>query len=249
MGSRRVPSESAAGQQQPYKPTDATGSTVMSGSGGDPENALRFANKMLKKINMNCLQELTRVVRFRASEGGDLNQITECRKARTMKTLICLVASTVLILSTSGCATSSCNSGCETNGGLFSGGLFQGGLIPQSLSLPGQPIRSLFRGAPCSTCNAPAGQTSSYGPNVAPLCNSGSCDSGYPSVAPGQLQTNGPGVQYYDNSNIVPQAAPTPATVTPNAIPTPAVTEGSASRVPYSSNYPTIDAALLPPSL
>jgi hypothetical protein len=121
MGSRRVPSESAAGQQQPYKPTDATGSTVMSGSGGDPENALRFANKMLKKINMNCLQELTRVVRFRASEGGDLNQITECRKARTMKTLICLVASTVLILSTSGCATSSCNSGCETNGGLFSG--------------------------------------------------------------------------------------------------------------------------------
>lgn len=40
------------------------------------------------------------------------------------------------------------------------------------------PFKSCFRGDACSTCNAPAGQASNCGTNVAPLCDSCATNTG-----------------------------------------------------------------------
>ena len=173
-----------------------------------------------------------------------------------MKKIICLIASTVLILSTSGCATNRCGNGL-LGLGLFSGGASQGSFF-QSNPLSNNPISSFFRGAPCDTCNPPAGQVGAHSGNVAPLCQDGSCYGGSPVSAPAGVQLNDPGVPYYDNgSGIAPQSIiPNSGnnflpqgTVLPNN--GQSVIQGSTSRVPYgttygstysSGNLPTIDA-------
>jgi hypothetical protein len=197
---------------------------------------------MLKKNNMFRLHIIIHVVRFRASNGGDLKTFLNAYEACTMKKIICLIASTMLILSTSGCATNRCGNGL-LGLGLFSGGNSQGGLF-QGSQLSNNPIRSFFRGAPCDTCNPPAGQVGGHGGNVAPLCNDGSCYGGAPVSAPANIQLNDPGVPYYDNgSGIVPQSAiPNSGnsvlpqgTIVPNS--GQGVFSGSSSRVPYGSTY------------
>lgn len=211
---------------------------------------------MLKKNNMFHLHIIIHVVRFRASNGGDLKTFLNAYEACTMKKTICLIASTMLILSTSGCATNRCGNGL-LGLGLFSGGATQGGLF-QGNPLANNPIQSFFRGAPCDTCNAPAGQVGGHRGNVAPLCRDGSCHGGSPVSAPANIQLNDPGVPYYDNgSGIVPQTAiPNSGnnvfpqgTIVPNS--GQSVIPGSTSRVPYGSTYgstygsdnlPTIDA-------
>ena len=143
---------------------------------------------MLKKNNTFHLHIIIHVVRFRASQGGDLKTFLNACEACTMKKIICLIASTVLILSTSGCATNRCGNGL-LGLGLCNGLASQGGLF-QSNPLANNPIRSFFsRGAACDTCNPPSGQVSNFGgSNVAPLCQDGSCYGGSPVSAPG----NGP---------------------------------------------------------
>ncbi len=68
-------------------------------------------------------------------------------------------------------------------------------------------IRSWFGGDPCSTCNAPAGQPTNCGTNVAPLCDScGTSGSMSQSYYPG---TGDPGVQLYEDPNLnAPLSAP-----------------------------------------
>jgi len=178
-----------------------------------------------------------------------------------MKKTICLIASTVLILSTSGCATSSCGNG------LFGSGLFAGSAASttQGGFFQNNPIRSFFQGsqgAPCNTCNPPSGQLSngsfnsnrSYSGNVAPLCQDGSCHSGSPVSAPANIQLNDPGVPYYDNggvggfapgsaiqspgNSVLPQG-----NIVPNGSSTSNLIQGSSNRVSYGvDNLPSIDA-------
>lgn len=200
---------------------------------------------MLKKINMIHLHIINHVVPFRASNGGNLKRFFNAHEACTMKKIICLIASAVLILSTSGCATNRCGNGLF-GGGLFNGQLLQGGLF-QSGPLSNSPIRSFFQGAPCNTCNPPAGQMNGYSGNVAPLCNHGNCGGGSPASAPANIQLNDPGVPYYDSGNF---SSPTPAiqnygaNVVPqrNMVPN-AASQGSSNRVSYGmDDLPTIDA-------
>ena len=160
-----------------------------------------------------------------------------------MKKIICLIASTVLILSTSGCATNRCGNGL-LGLGLFNGLAPQGSGF-QSNPLANNPIRSFFsRGAACDTCNPPSGQVSNFGGNVAPLCNDGSCHGGAPVSTPANIQLNDPGVPYYDNgSGVIPQSVVPNSgngvlpqgTIVPNN--GQGIFSGSASRVPYGSTY------------
>ena len=176
-----------------------------------------------------------------------------------MKKTICLIASTVLILSTSGCATSSCSNG------LFGSGLFAGSAASttQGGFFQNNPIRSFFQrsqGAPCDTCNPASGQVSNgsfnsnhgYAGNVAPLCQDGSCYGGSPVSAPANVQLNDPGVPYYDNgggfapgsqfqnpgNSVLPQG-----NIVPNGSGTSNVIGGTSNRVSYGvDNLPSIDA-------
>ena len=203
---------------------------------------------MLKKINMFHLHIINHDVRFRASDGGDLTRFFNAYEACTMKKNICLIAATVLILSTTGCATSSCGNSGLFGTGLFSGGLFQGGLFENNPFSDG-PIRRYFRGAPCSTCNPPSGQLGSYGSNVAPLCQDGNCGGHSPVSAPANIQLNDPGIPYYDSGNVVAPQSLVPsygANVAPqgNIIPQGnIVPQGSSNRVTYGvDDLPSIDA-------
>ncbi len=200
---------------------------------------------MLKKINVFHLHIINHVVRFRASKGGNLKRFLNACEACTMNKIICLIASTVLILSTSGCATNRCGNGLF-GGGLFNGQLMKGGLF-QNGPLSNGPIRSFFRGAPCNNCNPPAGQMNGYQGNVAPLCPSGTCGGQSPVSAPANIQLDDPGVSYYDSGNI---GSPSPAiqnygtnvvpqgSINPNA-----AVQGSSNRVTYGmDDLPRIDA-------
>lgn len=214
---------------------------------------------MLKKNNMFHLHIINHVVRFRASEGGDLKPFLNAQEACTMKKTICLIASTVLILSASGCATSSCGNG------LFGGGLFGGSAASttQGGFFQNNPMRSFFqgsRGAPCDTCNPASGQVSNgsfsvnrgFSGNVAPLCQDGSCGGGSPVSAPANIQLNDPGVPYYDNgsgfapgttiqspgNSVLPQG-----NIVPQGSGTSNLIQGSSNRVSYGTdNLPSIDA-------
>lgn len=188
---------------------------------------------------------------FSSLTTGRLESITVHMKAPTMKKLVCSIALAVLILAGSGCATSSCNDGLF-GGRLFQGRLFNGGFFQ------GQPVRSLFRGAPCSTCNPPAGRPSNCDSNVAPLCQNGNCGSGG-LIESGQAPVyDDPGVPYY-GSPVLSSPQPTPADAGQIYS---APVQGS-SRVPYGvtdesmNGLPmidafgsgVIDADILPPSL
>jgi hypothetical protein len=204
---------------------------------------------MLKKINMFRLHITKHDVRFRASHGGDLKRFFNAHEACTMKKIVCLIASAVLILSTSGCATNRCGNGLF-GGGLFNGRLLQGGLFDNG-PLSDGPLRSFFRGAACSTCNPASGQLNNCGSNVAPLCRGGNCGGHSPVSAPANIQLDDPGVPYYDSpSMVVPQAGtPTQAT---GIIPqgtiiqngnSSVLPQGSSNRVTYGvEDLPTIDA-------
>lgn len=222
---------------------------------------------MLKKNNMFRLHITIHVVRFRASQGGDLKTFLNAREACPMKKIICLIASTVLILSASGCATNRCGNGL-LGLGLCNGLVPQGGLF-QSNPLANNPTRSFFsRGAACDTCNPPSGQVSNFGGNVAPLCQDGSCHRGSPVSAPSNVQLNDPGVPYYDNGSGIRSQPPIPnsgntgfpqGNIVPNGNVVPnggqSVIQGSSNRVSFGADeLPSInafsnpiDADVLPP--
>ena len=172
-----------------------------------------------------------------------------------MKKIVCSVALSVLVLAGSGCATSSCSSG----GTCGSGGLFSGHYLQRGMNLfQGQPVRSLFRGAPCSTCNPPAGQPANCDSNVAPLCQDGNCGS-HAGLINSQAPVYGDqGVPYYGEPTL---NAPQPA-IAPEGQFYNAPVQGSSSRVPYGNSDDImgglpmidsfgsgIDADTLPPSL
>ena len=171
-----------------------------------------------------------------------------------MKKIICLIASAVLILSTSGCATNRCGNGLFGTG-LFAGSANQGGLF-QNNPLANNPMRAFFQGAPCDTCNAPSRQITNATGNVAPLCRDGSCHGGSPVAAPGNVQLNDPGVQYYDNgSGTTNGFGGAPGAVIPNSgnsvfpqgniVPNggQSVIQGSSNRVSFGNEgLPSIDA-------
>lgn len=174
-----------------------------------------------------------------------LNAYEACK----MKKIICMIASAMLILSTSGCATNSCGSGLFGTG-LFASSAPQSGLFqPQPLSR--NPLQSFTQGAPCDTCNAPAGQVynGSGSTNVAPLCQDGSCYGGSPVSTQGNVQLNDPGVSYYDNGSGTTNGFGTaPSAAFPNSgnsvlpqgnfVPNNGqnLIQGSANRVPLSNN-------------
>ncbi len=105
-----------------------------------------------------------------------------------MKNLLYPATCLALLILTSGCSSTSCQS-------WFPNDLFA--------NRP-TPIRDLFRGDACSTCNPPLGQPSNCGTNLAPACTE--CGGnmvlpeGQPIYNPGPDQ----GVPYYPNGIVAP---------------------------------------------
>ncbi len=101
--------------------------------------------------------------------------------------LLSVIAVCALVVSMSGCA---CNSGCNS-------------WMPSN-PFKDRPVRntikSWFQGAPCNSCNAPAGQPLSFGTNSAPTCSS--CGSVVSSGYAPAVDSYDSGVSLYGDTTI-----------------------------------------------
>ncbi len=105
-----------------------------------------------------------------------------------MKNLLYPATCLALLILTSGCSSTSCQSWLPSN--LFA-------------NRP-TPIRDLFRGDACSTCNPPLGQPSNCGTNLAPACSECGGNVVLPEGQPIYAPAVDQGIPLYGNGIVTP---------------------------------------------